>query len=77
MFMARNNVVLTPFVGVGSASNFVSVPIDSGRIVFSNASSVVLDAGLMAFPQGQNSTVLVGPAASDSTPRRFFTAQGC
>jgi hypothetical protein len=76
--MARNTVVLTPFVGVGSASPFVSVPIDSGRITFANSVNVVLDAGLMAFPQGQNSTVVVGPPASDTTVLlRFFTAQGC
>jgi len=77
LLMARDSVVLTPFIGVGSASPFVSVPIDSGRITFANAAMVVLDAGLMAFPQGQNSTVVLGPPARDTTPVRFFTAQGC
>jgi hypothetical protein len=75
--MQRNSATLTPFIGVGSASRFVSVPIDSGRITFSNAATVVLDAGLLAFPQGQNSTVVVGPPVAGSVLRRLFVAQGC
>jgi len=64
--------------GFGSASRFVNVPIDSASITFSNQTSFVLDAGRMAFPLGQNSTVVVGPAAPGATvPLRFFTVQGC
>ena len=77
LFMQRAGIALTPFIGFGAASNFVSVPTDSASITFSNGSSVVLDAGLMAFPLGQNSTVLVGPPASGTIPLRFFTVQGC
>jgi hypothetical protein len=75
--MARDSATLTPFVGIGAASNFVSVPLDSGRITFSNTATVVLDAGLMAFPEGQNTTIVVGPPAEGTVPLRFFTAQGC
>jgi hypothetical protein len=77
LVMRRNGIVLTPFVGFGAASRFVSVPIDSASITFSNQVSIVLDAGLMAFPLGQNSTVVVGPPAPETVPLRFFTVQGC
>ena len=78
LVMRRNGLVLTPFVGFGAASRFVSVPIDSASITFSNQNSFVLDAGRMAFPLGQNSTVVVGPPAPPATvPLRFFTVQGC
>ena len=77
LLMQRNAAAITPFVGFGSASDFVSVPIDSGRVTFSDQSSVVLDAGLMAFPQGMNSTVVLGPPAPETVPLRFFTVQGC
>jgi hypothetical protein len=75
--MQRGGSTLTPPVIVGTASDFTSVPSDSARITFSNASSIVLDAGLMAFPLGQSSTVVVGPAAQGTNSLRFFTAQGC
>ena len=77
MTMQRNGVTLTPLTAFGSASSFLSVPIDSAHITFSNTVSVVLDAGQMAFPQGQNSTVFVGPPAAGTVPLRFFTVQGC
>lgn len=77
LLMQRNGGALTPFVGFGAASGFVSVPIDSGRITFADQVSVVLDAGLMAFPLGQNSTVVLGPPAPGTNPLRFFTVQGC
>jgi len=77
LVMRRNGVALTPFVGFGSASRFVSVPIDSASITFSNQTSFVLDAGRMAFPLGQNSTVVLGPPAPETVPLRFFTVQGC
>lgn len=77
LLMRRNGAALTSFVGLGSASGFVSVPIDSGRVTFADQFNVVLDAGLMAFPMGQNSTVFVGPPAPETVPLRFFTAQGC
>ena len=77
LVMQRNGAVLTPFVGFGAASGFVSVPIDSASITFSNQLSVVLDAGPMAFPLGQNSTVVVGPPAAGTDPLRSFTVQGC
>ena len=77
LVMRRNGLVLTPFVGFGAASGFVSVPIDSASITFSNQNSFVLDAGRMAFPLGQNSTVVVGPPAPETVPLRFFTVQGC
>jgi hypothetical protein len=77
LVMRRNGVALTPFVGFGSASRFVSVPIDSASITFSSQTSFVLDAGRMAFPLGQNSTVVLGPPAPETVPLRFFTVQGC
>ncbi len=77
LVMRRNGIALTPFVAFGAASRFVSVPIDSASITFSNQVSTVLDAGLMAFPLGQNSTVVVGPPAPETVPLRFFTVQGC
>jgi hypothetical protein len=77
LLMQRNGAALTPFTGFGFASGFVSVPIDSGSITFASQSSVVLDAGRLAFPMGQNSTVFVGPAAALTNPLRFFTVQGC
>jgi hypothetical protein len=77
LLMARSGAALTGFVGFGSASGFVSVPTDSARITFANSASVVLDAGLMAFPRGENSTVVLGPPAVGTQPIRFFTVQGC
>jgi len=78
LVMQRNGAVLTPFVGFGAASRFVSVPIDSASITFANRVSIVLDAGQLAFPLGQNSTVVVGPPApAAAAPLRFFTVQGC
>jgi hypothetical protein len=77
LVMRRNGVALTPFVGFGSASRFVSVPTDSASITFSSQSAFVLDAGRMAFPLGQNSTVVLGPPAPETVPLRFFTVQGC
>jgi hypothetical protein len=76
--MQRNGAALTPFVDFGTSSNFVSVPIDSASITFADQFSIVLDAGRIAFPLGQNSTVVVGPPAPAATvPLRFFTVQGC
>ena len=77
LVMQRNGTVLTPFVALGAASGFVNVPTDSASITFSNRSSVVLDAGQMAFPPGQNSTVLIGPPAPGTDPLRAFAVQGC
>jgi hypothetical protein len=31
----------------------------------------------MAFPLGQNPTVVIGPPAPETVPLRFFTVQGC
>lgn len=76
--MSRNGAALTPLISFGSASDFVSVPTDSGSITFSNQSSVVLDAGSLVFPQNENSTVVLGPAVAPNTvPLRFFTVRGC
>jgi hypothetical protein len=77
LLMQRGGVALTQSVAFGAASTLVSVPTDSASITFSNGSSVVLDAGLMAFPLAQNSTVFVAPPASGTVPLRFFTVQGC
>jgi hypothetical protein len=77
LVMRRNGLALTPITGFGSASRFVSVPIDSASITFSSQTSFVLDAGRMAFPLGQNSTVVIGPPAPETVPLRFFTVQGC
>lgn len=60
LFMQRGGIALTQTVAYGAASAVVSVPTDSASITFSNGSSVVLDAGLMAFPLAQNSTVFIG-----------------
>jgi len=75
--MARNGAALTPLTPFGAASGFVSVPTDSGRITFSNQSSVVLDLGEQAFPQGENSMVVLGRPAPNTVPLRFFTVRGC
>jgi hypothetical protein len=77
LVMQRNGVPLTPFVGSGAASAFVSVPIGSARITFSTADSVVLDAGAMNFPISQTFTVVVGPVAPRIGPLQSFTVQGC
>jgi hypothetical protein len=77
LLMQRNGGAITPLVRFGLASSFVSVPIDSGLITFSDQNSVVLDAGRMAFPLGQNSMVVLGPPAPETNPLRFFTVQGC
>ena|SRR5215831_6918332 len=75
--MARNGAPLTPLIPFGAASGFVSVPTDTGRITFSNQSSVVLDAGELAFPQGENSTVVLARPAPNTVPLRSFTVRGC
>jgi hypothetical protein len=76
LIMERRGV-LSPLVAFGAASAFVSVAIDSVTTVFVDRNSVVLDAGLTAFPQGQNSTLVVGPPAAGTVNLRFFTVQGC
>jgi len=76
--MQRNGLAITPAVDFGTSSSFVSVPVDSAAITFADQFSIVLDAGRIAFPLGQNSTVVVGPPAPAATaPLRFFTVQGC
>lgn len=75
--MARNGAALTPLIPFGAASGFVSVPSDFGSITFSNQSSVVLDAGELAFPQDQSSTVVLARPAPNTVPLRFFTVRGC
>ena len=78
LLMQRNGFSLTPLVDFGTSSSFVSVPTDSASITFADQFSIVLDAGRIAFPLGQNSTVVVGPPAPAATvPLRFFTVQGC
>jgi hypothetical protein len=78
LLMLRNGISATPLVDFGTSSSFGSVPIDSASITFADQFSIVLDAGRIAFPLGQNSTVVVGPAAPGATvPLRFFTVQGC
>ncbi len=78
LLMLRNGISLTAPVDFGTSSSFGSVPIDSASITFADHSSIVLDAGRIAFPLGQNSTVVVGPPAPPATvPLRFFTVQGC
>jgi hypothetical protein len=78
LVMQRNRTALTPFVDFGTSSSFGSVPIDSASITFADQFSIVLDAGRLAFPLGQNSTVVVGPPAPTATaPLRFFTVRGC
>jgi hypothetical protein len=78
LLMQRNGIAITPLVDVGTSSIFGSVPIDSASITFANGFSIVLDAGRIAFPRGQNSTVVVGPAAAPATvPLRVFTVRGC
>jgi hypothetical protein len=77
LFMQRSGVAPTASIGHGAASNFVSVPTDSASITFSKGSSIVLDAGQMAFRMGQSSTVFLGPPAAETSALRFFIAQGC
>jgi hypothetical protein len=78
LLMQRNGISVTPFVDFGTSSGFVSVPIDSASITFADRFSIVLDAGRIAFPLAQNSTVVVGPPAPPATsPLRFFIVQGC
>ncbi len=77
LLMQRNGVALTPFVGFGAASTFVSVPIGSARITFSTQDTVALDAGVMDFLPSQNLTVVVGPVAQGISPLRSFTVKGC
>jgi hypothetical protein len=65
-------------VTFGSGGTFVSVPAGSQTITFNNGTTAVLSAGSMAFTAGQNSTIVLGPAATGTTtPLRFFTANGC
>ncbi|HEV8447849.1 MAG TPA: hypothetical protein VGQ44_13550 [Gemmatimonadaceae bacterium] len=74
---AERRGTLTSFVGLGEASPFVSVSTDSASILFSNRSAIVLDASVVAFPHGRNSTLVVGPPAVGITPLRFFIVQAC
>jgi hypothetical protein len=78
LIMLRDGISLTPLVDFGTSSSFASVPTDSASITFADQFSIVLDAGRIAFPLDQNSTVVVGPPAPPATaPLRFFTVQGC
>ena len=78
LLMLRDGISLTAPVDFGTSSSFMSVPVDSASITFADQSSIVLDAGRIAFPLGQNSTVVVGPPAPSAiVPLRFFTVQGC
>ncbi len=78
LLMQRNGISFTPLVDFGTSSSFMSVSVDSASITFADQVSIVLDAGQLAFPLAQNSTVVVGPPAPAATaPLRFFTVQGC
>lgn len=78
LLMQRNGISFTPLVDFGTSSSFMSVSVDSASITFADQVSIVLDAGQLAFPLDQNSTVVVGPPAPAATaPLRFFTVQGC
>ena len=84
---SANNLTLqgngTAFTGnsaiaLGSAGTFASVPAGSQTVTFNNGTTSVLNAGSMNFTAGQNSTIVIGPAATGTTtPMRFFTASGC
>ena len=64
-------------IAFGSAGTFVSVPTGSQTVTFNNGTTNVLSAGSLSFTAGQNTTIVLGPAATGTTPLRFFTATGC
>jgi hypothetical protein len=78
LIMQGNGIALTPFIGFGAPSAFANVLGGLTAVTFTNGTSTVLDAGTMTFTAGQNSTIVVGPAAGGATtPLRFFTTTGC
>jgi hypothetical protein len=66
-------------VGFGTGGSFFSAPAGSQTITFNTGAgtSTVANGGAMSFTAGQNNTVVVGPAATGSTPLRVFSATGC
>ncbi|MGH7618032.1 MAG: hypothetical protein ACREPM_12450 [Gemmatimonadaceae bacterium] len=74
---ANGTPIITTGTSFGAASAFVSVSSAPMDITIANGTSIVLDAGLQAFPAGQNSTMVVGPPATGTVPLRFFTSTGC
>lgn len=66
-------------VAAGASSAFVSVPAGSSqvRVVTNGTTTVVLDAGALAFTAGQNATLVIAPPAAGSTTPRAFLVAGC
>ena len=76
--MFGNNIALTQGVNFGGNSGFISVPPTPVNITFRNSSSLLLNAGTIVFPNGQNTTAILGaPAPTTTSPFRFFTTVGC
>lgn len=72
-----NGVALSPAVNFGQSTAFLSVSPDPMGITFTNGTVTVLDAGTLAFPIAQSSTIIVGPPSAGSTTFRFFTTVSC
>lgn len=66
-------------VASGTSSSFVSVAAGSSqvRIATNGTTTVVLDAGALAFTAGQNATLVIAPPALGSTTPRAFLVSGC
>jgi len=74
--MTTANATATAF---GGNSAFFSVPASSQQVRFTNAGTqtVGLDAGNNTFVAGQNSTIVLAPAATGTTTLRSFYSGGC
>jgi hypothetical protein len=63
----------------GTAGDFFSTPAGPMALTFNTGAgtSTIANAGTVTLTAGQNSTAVVGPAASGSTTLRAFVSTGC
>jgi len=73
---ALNSGATTAF---GTSGTFFSVPAGSSTLSFNTGTgtSTLASTGSVTLTAGQNSTVVLGPAATGSTTRRAFVTTGC
>jgi hypothetical protein len=73
---ALNGGATTSF---GNTGTFFSTPSGSSTLTFNTGAgtSTLASTGSVSLTAGQNSTVILGPAAAGSTSRRAFVSTGC
>lgn len=77
--LGTSNTANATSIASGTASSWFNVGGGTSQVQFTNAGThnVAFNWGNQTFTSGQNSIVVLGPAASGSTALRAFTIGGC